>query len=742
MINGIGQGAGSTMGFGYLVDCLGRDKYIADSKKTRGELIPDELMNHVQGCGLSIRSPEWVKHFSIYGGVGFLNDGKGNDFYYSDGGNCMGSSYFMSLGALVDHEGNDRYIPEKGYGIGSAVHLTNAIFIDRKGNDQYFADYHTGGVGSDRSLGIMIDYEGNDAYGPSYSYLQNSIQKELDQKKEHVSESELKKRINKEMADASYGAALKPKAMGMLIDYKGDDQYFIKNNGYGESCGGVIPPVAPENWSHALLIDLNGNDTYLKKGMKDNSYLKYFEHGVCYDTGYKGGDILKNNDTPMANISRIGNMNTQKKLGGKITDILNPDFFVRYAAIGKIVEQGDKHISAIIDLLKMSEDNDLNRDLIEIVNILIIKKQFEKKHQKDLEKLIHAKDPFVRGFTAHTLGTYRAQDSANALIKSISEENEEVRSLIIWALGQTGDPDAYEVLEHKALNDPSLNCRREAVKALKGISAKTKSEDIKKLKLLVDVLIKCAADSDNSIRTYAASGLKSYIKEDHVGDILKKLLKDEDVYVRRSASKVIIEAGGKEAVPMLIETLKFPSIDTFEFYDHDLIKEIAFYCGVDFSKEKRYLYSTWAKWWDQNGKTVDLERNLSIMKEIKNAIFVKHESNGIEIFRKLLKENPHNIVVQNGFVQFCYDWINYKYLTQKEITPSILKKCIDLQNIIIEVEPEIADHRVKLANLYARLSKFDRASKAMKAAIDIDSENKNYLRAWRQYERLAGDRLE
>jgi len=40
------------------------------------------------------------------------------------------------------------------------------------------------------------------------------------------------------------------------------------------------------------------------------------------------------------------------------------------------------------------------------------------------------------------------------------------------------------------------------------------------------------------------------------------------------------------------------------------------------------------------------------------------------------------------------------------------------------------------------LSKFDRASKAMKAAIHIDSENKNYLRAWRHYKRLADDRLE
>jgi hypothetical protein len=145
VVNGMGQGTGSTMGIGSLVDVKGNDKYLADRKKRRGMLVADNW-SHAQGSGLSIRYPEFEKHFSYYGGIGFLSDGGGDDFYFSSDGNCMGSSYFMSIGALVDHGGNDRYMPKNGYGLGYAVHFSNGILIDRKGNDTYYGNIRTGGA--------------------------------------------------------------------------------------------------------------------------------------------------------------------------------------------------------------------------------------------------------------------------------------------------------------------------------------------------------------------------------------------------------------------------------------------------------------------------------------------------------------------------------------------------------------------------------------------------------------------
>ena len=109
-ISGMGQGVGSTMGFGGLIDSDGDDDYRAEWHPERSALRPDNW-SHAQGVGISIRSPGWRRDFSLYGGVGFLSDGAGNDTYYCSGGNCMGAAYFMSVGALVDHSGNDRYLP-------------------------------------------------------------------------------------------------------------------------------------------------------------------------------------------------------------------------------------------------------------------------------------------------------------------------------------------------------------------------------------------------------------------------------------------------------------------------------------------------------------------------------------------------------------------------------------------------------------------------------------------------------
>ncbi|MBW2115997.1 MAG: hypothetical protein JRH04_14480, partial [Deltaproteobacteria bacterium] len=215
VITGLGQGTGSTMGYGCLCDLSGNDKYLANRNTRRGHLIPDEWC-HVQGSGLSIRSPDWIKRFSLYGGIGLLTDKTGNDLYFASDGNCMGSSYFMSIGSLVDHEGNDIYIPKNGYGLCYAVHLSNAILIDRKGNDLYFGGTHTGGVASDRSIAIFVDYSGDDTYGPSEEYVRKMIKTKADKEGHKLSEIKLKDRIQQKMADVSFASALKPKGLSFL----------------------------------------------------------------------------------------------------------------------------------------------------------------------------------------------------------------------------------------------------------------------------------------------------------------------------------------------------------------------------------------------------------------------------------------------------------------------------------------------------------------------------------------------
>ena len=279
-ILGMGQGAGSTMGFGGLCDHSGNDIYRADRNLGKGDLIPDEWC-HAQGTGFSVRSPDWRNNFSLYGGVGFLSDGSGSDQYYCSNGNCMGAGYFMSIGALVDHAGDDRYEPKNGNGMGFAVHLAAGILIDRTGNDTYFAKNDSGGVGADRSVGMLIDYQGNDLYGPSPAAPSRPSPKS--KAETLAARPDVLETSEAGLAITSYASASRPKGLGFLLDYAGNDRYYARPGVRSASMGEVIPPAQQRDWGYALLVDFAGDDLYHAEGRRNNSYTNFMDHGICYD---------------------------------------------------------------------------------------------------------------------------------------------------------------------------------------------------------------------------------------------------------------------------------------------------------------------------------------------------------------------------------------------------------------------------------------------------------------------------
>jgi hypothetical protein len=736
IMSGLGQGAGSTMGHGCLCDIQGNDKYLANRNARRGHLIPDEWC-HVQGAGLSIRSPDWANHFSIYGGIGLLTDKKGNDVYFASDGNCMGSSYFMSIGALVDHDGDDTYMPKNGYGLCYAVHLSNAVLIDRKGNDNYFASTHTGGVGSDRSVAILVDYEGNDTYGPSEEYVAKKIRTKAEQEGYKLSEIELKDRVQQEMADVSFASSLKPKGLGFLIDYQGNDRYFARHKGWVESCGGVLPPEEPQNWNHALLLDLGGKDFYYKDGRKDNHYFRYFKHGLCYDTEFSKAESVgkaelssrsQRNDAIKNSL-----INSEKSPGREeIQKISDPDLFVRYSAIGKIIKQGPDTVSGLIPLLVDSDDTDFNLDIIEIINHFVIRHQLDNNHYRSLESLLRAEDPFVRGFAARIFELRQVKGSLSALKNAIRDPDESVRPYIVRALGRLGVPETVPLLADISVNDLSHECRRHAVLALDNLARKFGKSDLNTDERIMKTLLNTLKDEDESVRTAAASVLSSF-NYPEVQTALEKRLKDKSVYVRRAASKSLILQGFKPAIPVLIESLRYPSRDTFENYDHELANALAFYCGVDFPKKKRFAYNTWRNWWDENSASIDLAKNLLIMKDVKIAFDAKKEETGIAIFNRLMTENPDNPVIKKRYLRYCYEWITFRLLTQKHITKSILERCLRLQKIMSEIEPANPRFVARVAYFHARLCQFKDAVAAMESALELDPDNKDYKNALTHY---------
>jgi len=707
LAGGMGQGAGSTMGFGCLVDVNGNDKYISDRKQTHGLLKPDKW-THAQGAGLSVRSPDWTKSFSYYGGIGFLSEGDGNDIYYASDGNCMGASYFMSIGALVDHDGNDRYAPRNSNGLGWAVHLSNGILIDRRGDDTY-AGTDVGGVGSDRSIGFLADYAGDDIYGPSEAFIKQKIVQTYKTQKKSLSDQELSQKIQADMAELAYGASLKPKGLGFLIDYQGKDQYFARYRGKRESLGGVLPPEAPEKWSHAVLLDLQGRDYFYQPSRKNNHYHLSYQHGIFYDTEYDGQKRI--GKIPLSSIQRnlretTLSVVTDIRLAREIGHLFNPDLFVRHAALGRMLGQGPGVIRPLIQFLSASPDPEINRDIIQILDTYIIRRQMKQGFK--FESLLKADDPLVRRYAARTLGWWKIREALPALIRAISEERGEIRADIIWAIGKIGTPAAVKPLIDTFKNDPDLDCRRNAVLSLAAQPFEQEEVQAEIRKIFKEGL----KDPDQIIRTHAAAGMGHFNQNSQMAEkLLAQALKtDENIYVKRTLARVLISQSVKAALPVLIETLRYPSIDTFAFYDHDMAKELAFYCGVYFSDEQRFHYETWKKWWDANGHQVNLTQNLSIMGTIKRAFRLDHEDKGIPLFEQLMKQHPANMIIKNRYKRFCYEWINYRLLTRKKITQEILHRSIRLQKIIIRLSPENAGAKVHLAYFQKQLAQYQKTS--------------------------------
>jgi Flp pilus assembly protein TadD len=740
-IGGMGQGAGSTMGFGCLSDLKGNDKYIAGQALPDANLTPD-TWTHAQGSGFSIRSPDWRNHVSFYGGIGFLSDGSGDDVYVASNGNSIASSYFMSIGCLVDHQGDDTYAPLKGNGMASAVHLANAVLIDRQGADRYFANRHSGGFSSDRSRAILADYEGNDIYGPSEDMLPGDVNKDFAQNDEKGPATVSQNQVQHQLAHLAYGAAYPPNSFALLIDYRGDDQYFVQENGREESCGGITPPVAPRQWSHAALLDLNGKDFYSKKGRYDNHYFRSFAHAICYDTQYNGLEIIAKESNARNKSTSLQTENILKSFQDSIiydelSRLAATDLYTRFNIIGAIVRHESKPISDLIDILAVSRDRALNHDLIEALNYFIVGNEVKPRHGRQFVLLLKARDPFVSRYAARILGWRKIKSAVPSMLMAMKKGDPCSKPEIIWALGQIGSPEAITQIIQAQRNGTALACRRAIIHALSTIAQEQASDDFENAAKIKNVLKEAIHHPDEIIRTDAAKGLRIFGADSNVILELQNRMKDSSVYVKRAAAKSLILNGVREGIPVLIETLRFPSIDTFEHYDHELAADLAYYCGIDFSADRRYAYRTWKTWWDQNESNIDLKQNLSIMEEIQQAFRLPNEVGGTEIFERLLSENPSNEVIKNRYSRFCFEWITYRLLTQKRITAETLRRCRRLQKIRTRLEPQSSQMFADLAGFHIRLKEFNDAISSMQQALQLDPDNAAYKKALQRYILLA-----
>ncbi|MEO0079621.1 MAG: hypothetical protein ABIK44_02975 [candidate division WOR-3 bacterium] len=150
------QGFASTWGYGLLAEMAGNDIYYAGGRYLHEPLLPREYRSFSQGFAIGQRP-------DAAGGIGFLCDRSGNDFYDSEVF-AQGTSYWYSLGMLWDGSGFDHYSAQQ-YSQGAGIHLSVGVLIDEEGNDSYFSRLGPSqGEGHDLSVGVLIDRKGDDGY--------------------------------------------------------------------------------------------------------------------------------------------------------------------------------------------------------------------------------------------------------------------------------------------------------------------------------------------------------------------------------------------------------------------------------------------------------------------------------------------------------------------------------------------------------------------------------------------------
>jgi len=232
-----GQGAALTGGLGLCLDHEGDDRYYAGGKHQDYPRWPEHWLSLSQGCAFGLRP-------TASGGIAFLGDFSGNDFYESEVFG-QGVGYWYAMGMLLDKEGHDWYQCLQ-YGQGAGIHLAVGTLIDVAGIDHYNGWADLQGCGHDLGVGLFLEVQGRD-------YMTAN--------------------------DLSQGAG-NANAVGIAIDLAGDDAWLVRNPDNNQGYGNARRDFG----SIGVMLDLQGKDEYSIEGHADGKMWTSSRWGVGYDT--------------------------------------------------------------------------------------------------------------------------------------------------------------------------------------------------------------------------------------------------------------------------------------------------------------------------------------------------------------------------------------------------------------------------------------------------------------------------
>lgn len=223
------QGVGLVMGFGYLADRKGNDRYLANDQVIDFPSSQSAAHNvsMSQGAGNGRRA-DYSDGHSLAGGVGILYDQSGVDGY-SCGIFGQGVGYWMGVGALWDTgPENDIYLGQ-WYAQGASAHFAVGYLEDEGGNDVYTAPMNMAqGAGHDFSTGFLLDRAGDD---------------------------------NHKAPNLSLGAG-NANGIGVFVDFGGTDNYESTGVTLGKGAEAAKASYRARAICLGVFLDLGGQDTY------------------------------------------------------------------------------------------------------------------------------------------------------------------------------------------------------------------------------------------------------------------------------------------------------------------------------------------------------------------------------------------------------------------------------------------------------------------------------------------------
>jgi HEAT repeat protein len=500
----LGEGFGSTKGFGLLSDMEGSDIYYAGGEYLDLPLNLNSFNSMSQGFAMGVR-PDFG------GGIGFLYDKSGNDFYNGDV-YAQGSSYWCSAGFLIDDEGQDRYIATE-YAQGSGIHLSYGYLCDLKGDDHYFSKMGPSvGEGHDLGCGILVDSSGDDWYSVS----------------------------------GGVGVGLH-NSFGLFADLSGSDVYNIT-----EKLG-----IGDANYSRGfsgvgIFLDLKGEDFYPYGRGKDNSYWINGDYGIGVDKNSEEKEEIAQREVPdflNMSIEEVFKIASEWEVGD------NKDRVEK--ARKELSERGEESLRYIfgkkIDTKDALELRAIEKTLKGIEDTLLIEEYLasninhkEERARKNVfvfigelemvtlgDSLIsvlnrEGSEPFGRAIV-YSMGKLKEKRAVNKII-SYLKEDEPLQLVSIKALGEIGE---VRVIPHllPLIDSKSVTVRSAAMNSLAGfdtlfvpyfeknikkdfppelllVGAKAVQKDSSDYRNRVkNILFKYIGDSDWQRREYVARGL-------------------------------------------------------------------------------------------------------------------------------------------------------------------------------------------------------------------------------------------